>query len=129
MPRRAKTGGRVAGIALAAAAMGAWGCGATPAASATRFAPAKVVTAAKTHFRFFSPSSFWNEPVARDAETDPRSPELVAALAVEAAAEEPSGVGPGISTRRYSGPVYRVPAHQPTVRVPIAGHPADGALR
>jgi hypothetical protein len=124
MARRATIGGRWAAATLAVAALAAWGCGGMTDASATR-----VAAAPKTHFRFFSPFSFWNTPVARDAAADPRSAELVAALAAEVDAEEPSGVGPWISTRRYSIPVYRVPADQPTVRVRLAGHPADGALR
>ncbi|MET0558989.1 MAG: hypothetical protein ABW065_10010 [Solirubrobacterales bacterium] len=83
----------------------------------------------KAHSRFFAPASFWNTEVPADAPVDPRSPELVAALAATAAREAEAEIGPWISTNRYSVPVYRVPAEQPTVEVRLAGHPADGTLR
>ncbi len=116
-------------LGVAASAVGLLGCGDTSGASANRVDTAKPVAGAEAHFRFFSPSSFWNTVSPRDTEVDPRSAELVAALASEVAAEEAGKDGPWISTRRFSVPVYRVPADQPPVRVRLPGHPADGTLR
>ena len=78
-------------------------------------------------FRFFSSTSFWNEPVPVDAPLDPHSTELVGALDAVIAAEEQAKSGPWINTTSYSVPLYTVPADQPTVSVQL-DHPADAAL-
>ncbi len=83
----------------------------------------------KTPFRFFSSTSFWNEPVPADAALDPRSAPLVAALAEEAEAEVREGRGPNFNTVNYSVPIYTVPESQPTVTVQLVGHPYEQALR
>ncbi len=80
-------------------------------------------------FRFFSSTSFWNEPVPADAALDPRSAPLVAALAEEAEAEVREGRGPNFNTVNYSVPIYTVPESQPTVTVQLVGHPYEQALR
>jgi hypothetical protein len=82
-----------------------------------------------SHFRFFSPHSFWNQAVSADAAVDPSSAALVGALATEAAEEVAAGNGPFITTSPYGVPVYRVPADQPTVPVKLVGHPGERALR
>jgi hypothetical protein len=82
-----------------------------------------------SHFRFFSPHSFWNEAVPADAAVDPSSAALVDALATEAGEEVAAGNGPFITTSPYGVPVYRVPADQPSVPVKLVGHPGERALR
>jgi hypothetical protein len=79
-------------------------------------------------FRFFSPSSFWNTPVAEAPPLDPSSPTLVSALTAIATAEEQTQAGPGINTTSYSVPIYTVPANQPTVRVWLVNHPSQPTL-
>jgi hypothetical protein len=69
--------------------------------------------------RLFSPSSFWNKPLADGAPLDPRSREIVGALRQEVAKEIPKRTGPWISTASYSTPLYEVPNDQPTVRVAL----------
>ncbi len=72
-------------------------------------------------FRFFSPTSFWNEPVPADASLDPTSAAVMGAFNEEIAAREKSGKEPGINTIAYSVPIYTVPADQPTVKVTLVG--------
>jgi hypothetical protein len=79
-------------------------------------------------FRFFSSSSFWNEPVAVDAALDPRSGELAGAFAALIAGEQRARSGPWINTISYSVPVYTVPADQPAVPVQLQHHLPDAAL-
>ena len=101
------------------------GCG-----SATSAATEDTASATGTsHFRLFSPHSFWNEPVPADAVLDPSSTTLVPALAAEAAEEVQAENGPFITTSPYGVPVYRVPADQPTVPVRLVGYPGERALR
>jgi hypothetical protein len=107
-------------LLLCAAIMG---CGSTTSAAT------EDTAFGSPHFRFFSPHSFWNEPVAADAAADPSSAELVSALATEAAGEVAAGNGPFITTSPYGVPIYRVPANQPTVPVQLVGHPGERALR
>ena len=79
--------------------------------------------------RFFSSSSFWNEPVSAGAPLDPTSGEVVGAFDAEVAAEEQAEKGPSINTTKWSVPVYTVPADQPTVRVKLGGASPEPALR
>jgi hypothetical protein len=72
-------------------------------------------------FRFFSPTSFWNESLPADAPVDPTSAAVMGAFDEEIAAEERVGDGPWINTTSYSIPVYTVPADQPTVPVRLDG--------
>ena len=69
--------------------------------------------------RPFSPTSFWNTPVAANAPLDPNSSALVTSLA----AQERSW-GAWINTTSYSTPVYVVPASQGGVRVQIDHTPS-----
>jgi hypothetical protein len=82
-------------------------------------------------FRFFSPTSFWNKPVAANAPLDSHSTKLVGAFVGEVAREEREDAdgkrGPwiNIDTTAYSVPIYTVPAEQPTVRVALKGGKAS----
>jgi hypothetical protein len=74
---------------------------------------------APSPFRFFSSSSFWNEPLRADAPLDPTSSEVVAAFDREIAEEQAARLGPYINTAKWSVPVYTVPAGQPVVKVKL----------
>lgn len=80
-------------------------------------------------FRFFAPSSIWNESPPATAPLDPNSGDMVAALDAMVASEQQAEVGPSINTTVYSVPVYTVPADQPTVQVTLAARYAVPALR
>jgi len=69
-------------------------------------------------FRFFSSTSFWNEPVPAGAPVDPNSAAMVSAFDGEiAAAELAKEHMPNINTNSWSVPIYTVPATQATVKV------------
>jgi Bacterial Ig-like domain (group 3) len=70
-------------------------------------------------FRFFSPTSFWNEELPADATLDPSSAEVVGAFNAEIAKEEEAGTPAAINTTSWSVPIYTVPADQPTVKVRV----------
>ncbi len=72
-------------------------------------------------FRFFSPSSPWNEPVSAEAALDPHSGQIVASFDAVISAEQQQQIGPWIDTTSYSVPVYTVPQSQPTVQVMLTG--------
>jgi hypothetical protein len=78
-----------------------------------------IATSELTRFRFFSSTSFWNQPVASNALLDPSSAALVGALNERIASEWSTGGGPGINTTSWSTPIYTVPANQATVRVTL----------
>jgi hypothetical protein len=71
------------------------------------------------HFRFFSPTGFWNASPPAGAQLDPRSADLIGAFDAELSREFAAKNGPWISTTRYSVPIYTVPADQPAVRVQL----------
>jgi hypothetical protein len=75
---------------------------------------ALLAPAAAAATRPFSPDSFWNSPLPRDAPLDPASKRLVADLAGQVAY-----YGPWINTWEYSSPVYRVRAGQRRVKVQL----------
>jgi hypothetical protein len=81
-----------------------------------------------TPFRFFSPSSFWNEPLPVNAPLDPTSAAVVGAFdeVITKAQEAKKGL-PTINTTSWSIPIYTVPGTQATVKVtyevPYAGKP------
>ncbi len=70
-------------------------------------------------FRFFSPTSFWNEEVPVNAPLDPSSTAVVGAFDTEIAQEVAVEKRPTINTTAFSVPVYTVPAEQPTVKVTL----------
>jgi hypothetical protein len=80
-------------------------------------------------FRFFSPTSFWNEPLPADAPLDPSSAALVGSFDEGIAAEEQAGDGPWINSTTTTGiPVYTVPAGQSSVSVQLVDHTSEPAL-
>ncbi len=125
-------------LALVAAALLALAA-AAPGAGARVFRGHAVAALAATsrsaqqrpapHFRFFSPTSFWNTPADGAEALDPRSAALAGALAEEVQGELADGEGPSISTTRYGVPVYTVPAEQPTVRVALRSPTPAPALQ
>jgi hypothetical protein len=88
-----------------------------------------VPASAQAPERFFAPTSFWNTPVDAAAPLDPDSDEVVAALARQVAVERAAHIGPAITTREYSVPIYTVPADQPTVGVRLDSPYRAVALR
>ena len=70
-------------------------------------------------FRFFAPTSFWNELVPAGAAVDQASSTIVAVLNEEELAEESAKHGPMINTTSWSVPIYTVPSNQPTVRIAL----------
>ncbi len=81
-------------------------------------------TTTSAPFRFFGATSIWNQELSANAPLDPKSTEMVDALAEEVLGEEQAGSGPWINTTSYSVPVYTVSASQETVRVALDGaHP------
>lgn len=125
---------RVFRSVLICTAVGLAGCGAHSSRSAQIPGPAladvqqdqggRNVDSARSSsssapFRFFSPSSFWNEPVATDVKLDPTSSELVQAFSAEIANDTLAKDPPWINTTVESVPIYTVPADQPTVQVTL----------
>jgi hypothetical protein len=95
------------------------------------FATAACAGEQLTPFRFFSSSSFFNEPLSASAQLDPNSAEIVGALNQVVALEGPKN-GLNINTTAYSVPIYTVPANQPTVKVIVnkpyaSGYPIQAA--
>lgn len=82
-----------------------------------------------TGFRFFSPTSIWNEPVAAASPLDPDSASIVTALESLVGSELAAKTGPSINTTESSVPLYTVPADQPTVPVELQSGFAAPALR
>jgi hypothetical protein len=80
-------------------------------------------------FRFFSPQSFWNAPLAEDAALDPNSTAITAAFETTIARAFQTGNGPWINTTDYSVPIYTVAADQPTVSVRLASPFSAPALQ
>ncbi len=80
-------------------------------------------------FRFFSPTSVWNTPLADDAPLDPESAAITADLNTEVQREVRSHKGPAINTSAFSVPIYTVPADQPTVPVTLRRSTTAAALR
>ncbi len=71
-------------------------------------------------FRFFAPTSFWNEPLPADVPLAPSSAAVMGAFDKEIVKEEEAGKGPAnINTTVWSVPIYTVPADQPTVKVTL----------
>ncbi len=77
---------------------------------------------------FFSPSSFWNEPLAADAPLDPNSAGMVSNLLTYVNAELGAKSGPWINVNHDGVAIVTVPANQPTVRVQLVNHSPDAAL-
>ena len=71
--------------------------------------------------RFFSPSSFWNEPLSANAPLDPTSAGVMGPFDALIATEQQATNGPWINTTSYSVPVYTVSVGRPTVSVQLDG--------
>jgi hypothetical protein len=92
----------------------------SPAGPATTgdTAPAVALTAAQAStvpFNAFSPTSFWNTPLASNAALDPNSQGYVSDLVSQV-----NSYGVWMNTTSYSIPAYVVPATQPTVTVHLS---------
>jgi len=79
-------------------------------------------TAAAPRFHFFSPTSFWNQPLAANAPLDPSSAALVQEFDAEIASELRARTGPWINTTADSVPLYTVGSSQATVPVTLEGN-------
>lgn len=75
--------------------------------------------AAEGDGRFFAPDSFWNAPLADDADLDPRSDDLVREMRRITDKLAAAHDGPWIASRQYSTPVYTVPRSQKRVFVKL----------
>jgi hypothetical protein len=80
-------------------------------------------------FRFFSPTSFWNEALPANAALDPNSAAIVSFFDEQMAVEEEAGKGPGINYASWSVPVYTVPEDQPLVKVTLENAARTPALQ
>lgn len=76
--------------------------------------PAAAATSDPAPHDPFSPSSVWNAPIPNNAPLVSNSSTLVANLV-----QQVQTYGAWINSRKYSTPVYSVPANQPTVSVTI----------
>jgi hypothetical protein len=79
--------------------------------------PTRSSRSAPAPFRFFSPQSFWNQPVSSSAPVDPASAAMVAGLSREVQQEQRTRTGPWINTGHDGIAIINAPANQPTVRV------------
>jgi hypothetical protein len=70
-------------------------------------------------FRFFAPTSFWNERLSASAPVDPNSAAIVSTLSGLETSEEAEKRGPAINTTAWSVPIYTVPAGEATMRVAL----------
>ena len=62
--------------------------------------------------RFFSDSSFWNQPIAENAKIDPRTSYWISLLK-----QEPTGENFGVSYRQWTIPVYEVDSMTPVYQI------------
>ena len=85
----------------------------------TPIGPLDVVNPFPTGMRLFAPTSFWNRELPATEPLDPRSAQLVTALAGEVKAEMPTRKGPWINMNAWSVPVYTVGADVPKVHVTL----------
>ena len=116
-------------LALLCLGLLAGGCGSDSLPQTTPAEKGGRPAASPTHFRFFSPTSFWNTPLPDRAPLDPESARLTKAFDAEVESEQASGDAPWIGTTRYSVPIYTVGAQQPTVPVQLDSQYAAPALR
>jgi outer membrane biosynthesis protein TonB len=79
--------------------------------------PLDVLTPFPSGSRLFAPTSFWNRELPASEPLDPRSVQLVAALAAEVRSEVTKRTGPWINTNTWSVAAYTVGANVPNVHV------------
>lgn len=77
---------------------------------------------------FFSPTSFWNQPAAANAQLAPNSGRMVSHLLTYVKAEQKAKNGPWINASSNGVAIVTVPANQPKVRVNLVDHSPDPAL-
>jgi len=71
-------------------------------------------------FRFFAPTSFWNEALPSEAPLDPNSAAIMGPFDQKIVDEEEAGKAPvAINTTSWSVPIYTVPADQATIKVKV----------
>jgi len=130
---RARSSSIPATVAVLACALAALAAPLAATASAPAVGPGKGLfqraKASSAGFRFFSPTSFWNTPLAAGAQVEPGSARMVAALAAEVEEERRAASGPWISTTKFSVPIYTVGAALPTVRVKLTSPVNSPALQ
>jgi hypothetical protein len=81
-------------------------------------------------FRFFSPTSFWNEALPAQAPLDPSSAAVMGAFNEAILAAKAANKGPAnINATAWSVPIYTVPADQPTVKVTLTRLSLSPALQ
>ena len=80
-------------------------------------------------FRFFSPTSFWNEQVPANATLAPNSSGMVTAFSAEITRDLQLKLPPWINTTSSSIPIYTAPASQPTVKVALENGAKSPALQ
>ena len=73
---------------------------------------APEATPASPPRRFFSPDSFWNQPIPADAKVDPRTDGWIKLLETE-----PTGENFLVNSEQWTIPVYEVDAATPVVRI------------
>jgi hypothetical protein len=78
--------------------------------------------------RLFAPDSVWNAPLPDDAPIDPSSPARSAAFVAQVRSEIDRAIGPWISERSYSTPLYTVGPDQPRVPVKLDTGPWKASL-
>jgi hypothetical protein len=108
---------------------GCGGIGSLPSSSARAAAARHEAAKQRSAHRFFSPTSFWNQPLPADAPLAPDSAALVGELDAQVAGLQAGGQGPWINTRAWSVPVYTVGATQPKVRVRLLTTSPERALQ
>jgi hypothetical protein len=80
-------------------------------------------------FRFFSPTSFWNEALSANAPLDPNSAAIMGFFNQAIAKEVEVKRSPSINTTAWSVPIYTVPADQPVVKVTLENASKAPALQ
>jgi hypothetical protein len=82
-------------------------------------APRRPAASAGQPFRFFSPQSFWNQPIPASAPIDPGSTRMVSSLNADVQREVQAKNGPWIDAGTDGVPIVTVPASQPTTSVTL----------
>jgi hypothetical protein len=116
------------GVDLPAADPPGEGSSGAPPATEGEAAPEAPTGEGSSSFRFFAPTSPWNEALEDGTPLDLDSGLLAGAFATEVSNEIQTGRGPSISTSSYGVSLYTVPADQPTVPVQLISPLSDPAL-
>lgn len=98
-------------------------------AATTTTTTSSSTTTAPTPFRFFSPTSFWNQAVPADAAVESSSAAVISAFLGEIEAEQEEKKGPTVNTTSWSVPIYKVGASAPTLNVTLEKESSSPALQ